>query len=148
MLLSHPSTRPSTNFAHQARAAALLWALLQPPLALAEPIDAATETLLVNAVEAAFELDLYNRRCRGDQSGRRSENLNKELVSRYRMTVIDVQDDYFPEGYYRDAQARMQADFLQALRELGGCEGAKAAGLRDALRTRYQDAMAEVSSQP
>jgi hypothetical protein len=128
-------------------AAGLLWTLAQGSIALAAPLDEATKSMLVNAVEAAFELDFYNRRCRSDQSGRRSENLNKELVSSYRMTVLDVQDDYFPEGYYRDAQARMQADFLEQLRDLGGCEGAKAAGLRDSLRKRYEDAMAEVARQ-
>jgi hypothetical protein len=122
--------------------------LLQPLLTLAAPLDEATQAMLVNAVEAAFELDLYNSRCRSDQSGRRSENLNKELVSRYRMTVLDVQDDYFPEGYYRDAQARMQADFLARLRDLGGCEGAKAARLRDTLGQRYDEAMAAVARQP
>lgn len=128
--------------------AAVCLALLRPAWTLAGPVDEATQAMLVNAVEAAFELDLYNNRCRSDQSGRRTENLNKELVGRYRMTVIDVQDDYFPEGYYRDAQARMQADFLAQLRELGGCEGAKAAGLRDALRKRYEDAMTEVGRHP
>lgn len=115
---------------------------------MAEPIDQATQDLLVNAVEAAFELDLYNSRCRSDVSGRRSENLNKELVSRYRMTLIDVQDDYFPEGYYRDAQARMEADFLSRLREIGGCGAAKAAGFRDRLIERYQRAMDLIAERP
>ncbi|MBK1648052.1 hypothetical protein CKO36_05395 [Rhabdochromatium marinum] len=103
--------------------------------------------MLVNAVEAAFELDLFNNRCRSDVSGRRSENLNKELVSRYRITVLDVQDDYFPEGYYRDAQSRMEADFLDQLRNIGGCEGAKQAKLRDTLRARYETAMEAVARQ-
>lgn len=104
--------------------------------------------MLVDAVEAAFELDLYNARCRNDQSGRRTENLNKELVSRYRMTVLDVQDDLFPEGYYRDAQARMRTEFLAKLRDLGGCAGAKADGLRNRLGARYDDAMAGIAAGP
>jgi hypothetical protein len=111
----------------------------------AELLDEQTEQLLINAVEAAFELDLYNSRCRSDQSGRRTENLNKELVSSFRMTVLDVQDDLFPEGYYRDAQARMQRDFLERLRALGGCPGAKEARLRDELGARYDAAMAEIA---
>jgi hypothetical protein len=109
-------------------------------------LDEQTEQLLINAVEAAFELDLFNNRCRSDQSGRRTENLNKELVSRFRMTVLDVQDDLFPEGYYRDAQARMQRDFLARLRDMGGCAGAKEARLRDVLGARYDAAMAELGS--
>jgi hypothetical protein len=106
------------------------------------------EALLVDAVEAAFELDLYNARCRSDQSGRRTENLNKELVSRFRMTVLDVLDDLFPEGYYRAARERMSEDFLNRLRAMGGCAGAKAEGLRASLGARYDAAMDAVAARP
>ena len=126
-----------------------LFALLTAGLARsATMLDEQTEQLLINAVEAAFELDLFNNRCRSDQSGRRTENLNKELASRFRMTVLDVEDDLFPEGYYRDAQARMQRDFLERLRDMGGCAGAKAERLRDSLRERYDSAMAEIAAKP
>jgi hypothetical protein len=104
--------------------------------------------LLVEAVEAAFELDLYNARCRNDQSGRRTENLNKELVSRFRMTVLDVMDDLFPEAYYRSARERMREDFLARLRTMGGCAGAKAEGLRNSLGARYDAAMEAVAARP
>ncbi len=114
----------------------------------AEQLDEQTEQLLVNAVEAAFEIDLFNARCRSDLSGRRSENLSKELVSRFRMTLLDVQDDLFPEGYYRDAQARMERDFLARLRDMGGCAGAKEQRLRDALGERYETLMNEISRLP
>jgi hypothetical protein len=113
-----------------------------------ELLDEQTQQQLVNAVEAAYELDLYNARCRSDQSGRRTENLNKVLVSRYRLTVLDVQDDFFPEGYYRDAQARMQRVFLERLRDMGGCAGAKADHLRDDLGARYDSAMTEIDRRP
>jgi len=109
-----------------------------------EFLDKQTQQQLVNAVEAAYELDLYNARCRSDQSGRRTENLNKVLVSRYRLTVLDVQDDFFPEGYYRDAQARMERDFLGRLRDIGGCVGAKTRRLRDDLGRRYDAAMSQI----
>ncbi|KAA6185686.1 hypothetical protein F2Q65_08165 [Thiohalocapsa marina] len=122
--------------------------LLAAALAQAEPLDEQTGQLLVNAVEAAYALDLFNSRCRSDQSGRRTDNLNKELVSRFRMTVLDVQDDLFPEGYYRDAQARMQRDFLARLRAMGGCDGAKQARLRDELTRRYDTAMGEIAARP
>ena len=125
-----------------------LLVLAAPPARCGEPMDKETEQLLVNAVEAAFELDLYNARCRSDQSGRNTENLNKELASRLRMTVIDVQDDLFPEGYYRDAQARMERDFLARLRDIGGCDGAKKAGLRDSLGARYDAAMDQIAKRP
>ena len=126
-----------------------LFAVLTADIARsATMLDEQTEQLLINAVEAAFELDLFNNRCRSDQSGRRTENLNKELASRFRMTVLDVEDDLFPEGYYRDAQARMQRDFLERLRDMGGCAGAKAERLRDSLRERYDSAMAEIAAKP
>ncbi|MEA3640282.1 MAG: hypothetical protein VBE63_10095 [Lamprobacter sp.] len=111
-------------------------------------LDAQTQQLIVDAVEAAFELDLYNNRCRQDRSGRRTENLNKVLASGFRMTVLDAQDDLFPERYYRDAQARMTQAFVTRLRELGGCAGAKEAKLRDALRERYERTMAELEAFP
>jgi hypothetical protein len=109
-------------------------------------LDEQTKQLFVNAVEAAFEIDLFYNRCRSDRSGRRTENLNKELASRYRMTIIDVEDDLFPEGYYRDAESRMQRDFLERLRVMGGCAGAKVERLRDDLRERYDAAMAEIAA--
>ena len=127
----------------------VLWALLVPIQAQAEvSLSDQTQALIVNAVEAAFELDLYNNRCRQDRSGRRTENLNKILASGFRMTVLDAQDDLFPEGYYRDAQARMTEDFLQRLREMGGCAGAKEAKLRDELRERYELAVEELETFP
>lgn len=113
-----------------------------------ELLDEQTQQQLVNAVEAAYELDLYNARCRSDQSGRRTENLNKVLVSRYRLTVLDVQDDFFPEGYYRDAQARMERGFLERLRDMGGCVGAKTDRLRDDLGARYDAAMTQIDRRP
>jgi hypothetical protein len=111
-------------------------------------LDEQTEALIVDAVEAAFELDLYNTRCRQDRSGRRTENLNKALASGFRMTVLDAQDDLFPEGYYRDAQERMTRDFLERLRALGGCAGAKEAKLRNRLQARYEQAMERLEQFP
>lgn len=134
------------------RAGLLLLALCCLPLPAAaideELLTEEDRALLVEAVEAAFELDLYNARCRNDQSGRRTENLNKELVSRFRMTVLDVMDDLFPEGYYRIARERMREDFLARLRTMGGCAGAKAEGLRDGLGARYDAAMEAVAARP
>lgn len=114
----------------------------------ASPVDEATGALLVEAVEAAFALDLYNDRCRSDRSGRHIDNLNKTLASKLRITVLGVQDDLFPERSYRRAQARMQEAFLARLQELGGCSGAKTEGLLIALRERYDAALARVSTLP
>ncbi len=145
-----PTDRHHRRWTGRALLALALLALttVVEPLGAQDLLLEDNRALLIEAVEAAFELDLYNARCRTDQSGRRTENLNKELVSRYRMTVLDVQDDLFPEGYYRDAQARMRTEFLAELRGLGGCAGAKADGLRGRLGERYDAAMAEIASRP
>jgi hypothetical protein len=127
--------------------AVALGGAVPPAIGLDESLlSDADRALLVEAVEAAFELDLYNLRCRNDESGRHTENLNKELASSYRMTVLDVLDDLFPEGYYRSARERMQQDLLNRLRELGGCAGAKNSGLRTELAERYDSAMGQLTA--
>ncbi|NEV64936.1 hypothetical protein G3446_24235 [Thiorhodococcus minor] len=111
-------------------------------------LDAQTEQLLVEAVEAAADLDLYNARCRGDVSGRAIDNLNKLMVGKLRTTVLSVQDDLFPEHSYRRAQQRLEADFLARLRELNGCPGAKESGLPQRLRDVYQDKLGAIRALP
>ena len=122
------------SFGHSARAQGLL--------------DEETTQLLVGAVEAAAELDLYNARCRSDQSGRRTENLNKALAGRFRITVIGVQDRYFPERSYRKSQERIQNAFLERLKAAGGCAEAKTSGLREALEARHRDTLGAIEALP
>lgn len=128
----------------------MLWLLGALPQSgsAALPIDAETEQLLVEAVEAAAALDLYNARCRSDSSGRHTDNLNKELVSKLRTTVMSVQDDHFPEGGFRQAQRRMQEQFLNTLRDAGGCKGAKESGLAERLRSQFQEKLQAIEALP
>ncbi len=112
------------------------------------PLDEETEQLFVESVEAAAELDLYNTRCRRDDSGRRTDALNKELASRFRTTVLEVQDDLFPDGSYRATRKRIQESFLQRLKEAGGCREAKAKGMYDTLRARYGEALERLEALP
>jgi hypothetical protein len=128
--------------------AALLFAAGPAPLMAQPPLDEDTQRLLVDAVEAASELDLYNARCRRDVSGRRTDNLNKELASKFRMTVLDVEDDLFPERSYRRAQERLERDFLSMLKQAGGCKEAKQAGIPGQLRGRYDALMEEIDRLP
>lgn len=125
----------------------LICAVLGGP-ALAVPLDDDTRALLVEAVEAAYALDLYHARCRSDGSNRRTENLNKLLASRLRTTVLRVQDDAFPERNYRRVQERLQDEFLEMLRERGGCAGVKDSDLPAQLRERYDAAMRAVEALP
>jgi hypothetical protein len=135
-----------------ATAVVLLSALVLFPALAAqalEPLlDEETEQLLVDAVTAAADLDLYHARCRSDGSGRRTDNLNKELASKFRMTVLAVKDDLFPERSYRRAPERLQQDFLRKLKEAGGCSGAKESGMPGELRERYDRLLREIERLP
>ena len=131
------------------RPALLGLSLLAPlPAPAQPPLDESTTELLVAAVIAATEVDLYNACCRSDQSGRRTDNLNKLLASKFRLTVLKVQDDLFPEKSYRRAQTRLQEEFLARLKAAGGCPGAKEAGMPAELGDRYQALMREIERLP
>ena len=121
---------------------------LVPAVISAPPIDEDQAQLLVQAVESATALDLYNARCRSDNSGRFTDNLNKALVGRLRITVITIQDDLFPERGFRQAQRRMQEQFVETLREAGGCKGAKESGLPEQMRSRHRDLLEAIETLP
>jgi hypothetical protein len=129
-------------------AAAAIFALAAAPLSAQSLLDEDTQRLLVDAVEAASELDLYYARCRRDVSGRRTDNLNKELVSKFRMTVLEVEDNLSPERSYRRAKERLQRDFLDRLKQAGGCKAAKRAGMPGQLRERYDELIGEIEALP
>jgi hypothetical protein len=112
------------------------------------PPDPETAAILVSAVETASALDFYNARCRSDGSGRHTDNLNKELVGKLRLTVISVQDDFFPERSYRRAQQRLQEQFAETLRQAGGCKGAKDSDLPDRLRASFQGSLEAIEALP
>ncbi|WP_242467287.1 hypothetical protein [Thiocapsa imhoffii] len=114
----------------------------------ARPLDEQTQAILVEAVEAAYALDLYHARCRSDGSNRRTENLNKLIASRQRITVLRVQDDLFPERNYRRVQERLQREFMEMLSERGGCAGVKDSELPAQLRARYDEMMRTVEALP
>jgi len=127
---------------------AALLALGDWPAAAQPVLDENSQRLLVDAVTAAAELDLYNARCRSDQSGRSTNNLNKILASKFRLTVLKVQDDLFPDGSYRQVQARLQEQFLNRLKEVGGCTGAKSSGMPAQLGDRYDSLTREIERLP
>ncbi|WP_343046965.1 hypothetical protein [Allochromatium humboldtianum] len=127
----------------------LIGSLLVLPAVMARSgLDAETQTLLVEAVTAAADLDAYHSRCRGDGSGRRTENLNKLIVGKLRTTVLTVQDDFFPERSYRRVQARLESDFVERLQAAGGCQGAKDSTWPEELRQRYETAIEAIRQLP
>ncbi len=113
-----------------------------------EPLPPATAELLVELVRVAAEYDLYSARCRGDISGRRTDNLKKVLIRRYGLTPTQVQDDYFPERFHRDARRNIEKEFAGMLTQLGGCRKAKKAGFQDELRVRYLELMDKLRRLP
>ena len=119
-----------------------------PPLPAQSLLDEETRQLLVAAVEAAAELDLYYARCRRDLSGRRTDNLNQELASKFRLTVLEVEDSLFPERSYRRVEERLQREFSTKLKQSGGCKGAKQAGMPNRLRAHYDDLIGSLEQLP
>lgn len=123
--------------------------LIIGPTATARPfIDEDTQQLLVEAIEAAAFVDLFHERCRSDRSGRRTENLNKLITSKFRITIVGVQDDLFPERSFRRARERLQEEFGEMLREAGGCREARASGMAEALGERYRELFSAVEALP
>jgi len=116
--------------------------------AAAPPMDEEQARILVEAVESATALDLYNARCRSDNSGRYTDNLNKALAGRLRITVMTIQDDLFPERGFRQSQRRMQEEFVETLRQAGGCKGAKESGLAEKMQSRHREILEEIEALP
>ncbi len=113
-----------------------------------DPLDPITAELLVNLVRVAAQYDLYSARCRGDVSGRRTDNLKKALVRKYGITPTQVQDDHFPERSHRAARRNIEKDFVRQIAQLGGCREAKKAGFQDDLRARYLELMDKLYQLP
>ena len=130
----------------------LAWLILLACIAsvagAADVPDEETRKILVAAVEAASVVDLYHARCRGDVSGRRTENLNKLLVGKLRITVLTVKDDLFPERSYRRAEQRLEQDFATILRDVGGCQGAKESTLPEQWKNRYEATLDAIRALP
>ena len=124
----------------------VLWSTATP--GPRDPLDPITAELLVALVRAAAQYDLYSARCRGDASGRRTDNLKKVLIGRYGLTPTQVQDDYFPERSHRAARRNIEKDFVQQIAQLGGCREAKKAGYQDDLRARYLALMDKLNRFP
>jgi len=62
--------------------------------------------------------------------------------------VLKAQDDLFPERSYRRVQERLQNDFLNRLKEAGGCGGAKEAGMAAELGERYDALFRQIERLP
>ncbi|WP_295389025.1 hypothetical protein [uncultured Thiodictyon sp.] len=124
----------------------LLLSVLLPAGGAALALPPATQQVLVEAVEAAAALDFYNARCRSDGSGRHSNDLNKLLVNKLRLTIVTVEDEMFPERNYRAVQQRLLEQSAALLAD--GCKAAKEGVLAEQLKDRYRKGVAAVEALP
>ena len=124
----------------------ILWSTAMP--GPRDPVDPLTAELLVDLVRVAAEYDLYSARCRGDLSGRRTDNLKKAMIRKYGLTPTQVQDDYFPERSHQAARRNIEKDFVQQIAQLGGCREAKKAGYLDDLRDRNLELLDKLNRLP
>lgn len=103
--------------------------------------------LLVELVRASLEYDLYNARCRGNAASTKTEDSNRILLFKYRLTVNQVINLYIGQDD-RAEKARIEQNFLQKLSSVGGCSMAKKRGLLKKLDQDYQQFFEQISNQP
>ena len=106
-----------------------------------------TASLLVELVRASLEYDLYNARCRGNAASTKTEDSNRLLIFKYRLTVNQVINYYIGQDD-RAEKAAIEQTFLQKLSSMGGCALAKKSGLPKQLDKNYRQLFEQVSNQP
>jgi hypothetical protein len=97
-------------------------------------VSEATGELLANLVRTSLEYDLYNTRCRGNAASTKTDDSNRLLISKYKLTVNQVINQYIGTDF-RAERAAIEQAFLQKIGQMGGCNMAKKKGLLEALNT-------------
>lgn len=103
--------------------------------------------LLMELVRVSQEYDLYNARCRGNAASTKTENSNRLLLSKYRLTGNQVINRYMGRDD-RAERAAIEQEFLQKLSTMGGCSAAKKKGLLKELDQNYRRLFAQISDLP
>lgn len=106
-----------------------------------------TGRLLAELVRASAEYDLYNARCRGNAASTKTEDSNRLLLAKYRLTVNQVITNFIGRDD-RAERAAMEQLFLQKLNQLGGCAEAKKRGLQRELDQKYRQLFEQISDLP
>jgi hypothetical protein len=106
-----------------------------------------TGKLLAELVRTSLEYDLYNARCRGNAASTKTDDSNRLLLSKYKLTVTQVINLYIGEDD-RAERAAMQQDFLRKIGQMGGCKMAKKKGLREELDQSYRQLFEQISNLP
>ena len=110
-------------------------------------ISGDTGRLLADLVRTSLEYDLYNARCRGNAASTKTDDSNRLLISKYKLTVDQVINLYIGKDE-RAEKATIEQDFVQRIGQMGGCSMAKKKGLREALDQRYRQLIEQISNLP
>jgi len=110
-------------------------------------VSEATGELLANLVRTSLEYDLYNTRCRGNAASTKTDDSNRLLISKYKLTVNQVINLYIGKDYRAQRDGIEQA-FLQKIGQMGGCKMAKKKGLLEDLDRRYRQLFEQISNMP
>ena len=106
-----------------------------------------TGKLLADLVRTSLEYDLYNARCRGNAASTKTDDSNRLLISKYKLTVNQIINFYIGKDE-RAERAAVEQDFLQKISQMGGCKPAKEKGLLDALDQNYRQLIERISNLP
>lgn len=110
-------------------------------------ISDGTGKLLADLVRTSLEYDLYNARCRGNAASTKTDDVNRLLISKYKLTVNQVINLYIGKDE-RAEKAIIEQDFIQKIAQLGGCRMAKKKGLLEEVDQQYRHLFEQISNMP
>ncbi|MGD8588462.1 MAG: hypothetical protein PVG22_06475 [Chromatiales bacterium] len=106
-----------------------------------------TGKLLADLVRISLEYDIYNARCRGNAASTKTDDSNRLLISKYKLTVNQVINLYLGKDE-RAERATIEQGFIQKISRLGGCKMAKKNGLQQELDQNYRQLFEQISNLP
>lgn len=110
-------------------------------------ISEETGRMLADLVRTSLEYDLYNARCRGNAASTKTDNSNRLLISRYKLTVSQIINLYIGKEE-RAERASIEQEFIQKISQMGGCKMAKKKGLLEELDQKYRQLFEQISNLP
>lgn len=107
----------------------------------------ASGKLLAELVRASLAYDVYNARCRGNTASTKTNDSNRLLLRKYRLTVNQVINLYLGTDD-RQVKTDIQNQVLEKIADLGGCRSAKQQGLLKTLDLNYRQLLEQVADLP
>lgn len=111
------------------------------------PVDNETGKILAELVRASLEYDYFNARCRGNRASTNTEESNRLLLFKYRLTVNQVIYAFMGRDD-RAERAAIEQELLQKLSLKGGCSKAKKGGMLQELDMHYRQLFDQVTDLP